>query len=143
MSRREATLVAVLGAVSAVVVGFGIWGLTVLLSGVGGAGTVHKDQNKSTNREHWSATYNTDWTNLQADKTNISTLQAVVNGSKGTEQDTMNLHGMVLNCAQDVATYNADAQNVLGHKWLPSNMPQSVNVTDFCSTTVYPSINVN
>jgi hypothetical protein len=134
MSTGKAIALALLASLGLIVVGVGIWALTVAWSGVGGSGQVHKDQNSSNNREHWSATYNTDFNNLQADKSNIGVLQTAATATGATKQDQMNLDGAVMNCATDVATYNADAQNVLGNQWIPVGLPTSVNVADYCTT---------
>jgi hypothetical protein len=132
MSTGKAIGLSLLAAFGLAVVGVGIWALTVGFSGIGGAGGVHKDQNNAKNREHWSAVYNGDYNSLQADKSNIAALTAVRNAPGSTEQDQMNLVGAVMNCAQDVATYNADAQNVLGRQWIPSGLPTGVNIADYC-----------
>lgn len=135
MGKTRVSFLAIGLALGAVGLAAGIWWLTWLLSGPAGATGVHRDQNNSKNREHWSATYYTDWNNLQADNTRIKALFDASNAPGATEQDKMNLTGAVLNCTSDVATYNADAHNVLGEPSLPAGLPASVNVADYCDTT--------
>lgn len=110
----------------------GAWALTVWFSGTKGAGDVHKDQNSATNQEHWSATYNNDYQQLQADQANLTTLQQAATGPGATQQDRTNYLGAQLNCRTDAATYNTDAGNVLGHQWIPAGLPTSVNASDYC-----------
>jgi hypothetical protein len=111
-----------------------IWWLGVFSSGTAGAGNLTRDQNSSQNREYWSAKYNTDWQNLQADQSNLIGLREYANTPGATQQDRMNLEGAQLNCRQDTATYNADTANVLGRQWLPSNLPTSVTATTYCGS---------
>lgn len=132
MSTGKAIALSLLAAVGIAALSVGIWALGVAWSGPGGSGQVHKDQNSSGNREHWSATYNADYNNLNADKANIEVLSKKRNAPGATEQDDMNLTGAVMNCASDVSTYNSDAQNVLGNKWIPAGLPTGVNIADYC-----------
>lgn len=115
-----------------------MWVFGVFTSGAKGSGDLRKDQNSAHNREWWSGRYNTDWQNLQADKTNVTTLRQVYAGPMSTQQDNMNLVGAVLNCTSDVATYNQDAEDVLGKQWLPASLPATVNVSDYCGDPNQP-----
>lgn len=110
----------------------GVWWFGVRTSGTVGTGNVTKDQNDAKNREHWSATYNGDMQQVQADQTNLAVLTAAATGPGATQQDRQNLTGARINCASDVATYNADAANVLGHQWIPAGLPASISSSDYC-----------
>ncbi len=128
-------LVVLFFVVGALVVGFGIWGLTVWLSPVTGAGNVHRDVNDAKNQEAWSARYNGEYNRLLADKQQVRIMSDSYRSTK-SEKDRIDLQGAVLNCQSDVAAYNADTQNVLGRKWLPSGLPQSVDATEVCGHTL-------
>jgi hypothetical protein len=110
----------------------GVWWFGVRTSGTVGSGNVTKDQNSSQNRERWSATYSNDMQQLQADRTNLAVLKAAETGPDATQQDRANYTGALLNCTSDVATYNADASNVLGHQWIPAGMPAQIDSSDYC-----------
>jgi hypothetical protein len=120
----------VIGACAAI--GALVWWLGVFTSGTAGAGNVTKDQNSSQNRERWSATYSNDMQQIQADQTNLAVLKGAATGPGATVQDRTNYTGARLNCTADVATYNADASNVLGHQWIPAGMPPSIDPSDYC-----------
>jgi len=113
------------------VIGLVIWGASVLLSPVVGAGNVHKDVNDAKNREHWQAQYWAEYNQLQADKRQIGVLKTSYDSSR-SEQDRIDLEGAQNNCQQDVARYNGDTQNVLGAKWLPEGLPSQVADGDMC-----------
>jgi hypothetical protein len=111
-----------------------LWWLGVFTAGVHGDGQVRLDQQSATNREHWSATYNGEYQQLQADQQNLTVLKAVVTGPAATQQDRLNYQGAQLNCRQDAARYNADAQNLLGAQWLPAGLPTTVNADTLCGS---------
>lgn len=142
-ARTRGVLAATGGGISVVVVvsvligvcaGIGalVWWLGVFTSGSAGSGNVTKDQNSSQNRERWSATYSNDMQQLQADRTNLAVLKAAETGPDATQQDRTNYTGALLNCTSDVATYNTDASNVLGHQWIPAGMPAQIDSSDYC-----------
>lgn len=103
-----------------------VWGASVLLSPLFGAGNVHRDVNSAQNREHWSAVFNGEYNIITADAMNVKIVAESLHDSK-TEQDRIDLQGAVLNCQQDVAHYNGDVQNVLAAKWLPPALPDHVD----------------
>lgn len=110
------------------------WWISVIASGPKGAGDIQKDQNSSQNREYWSAKYNADMQQIQADETNLAVLKAAATGPGATQQDRTNYTGAQLNCRSDAATYNTDAANVLGTQWIPTGLPTSVNATTYCGS---------
>jgi hypothetical protein len=125
----------VAGTIAAVVaIGFGVWWFGVRTSGVIGSGQITKDQNSSQNREYWSAKYAADWQNLQADQSSLASLKADAAAPGATQQDRQNFQGAQLNCDTDVATYNTDTANVLGHRFIPAGQPTTVTATTFCGS---------
>lgn len=110
------------------------WWISVLVSGPKGAGDVTKDQNSAQNREYWSAKFNGDMQQLQADQANLATLKQTAAGPGATQQDAANYQGALLNCRTDAATYNTDANNVLAAQWIPAGLPTSVNATTYCGS---------
>lgn len=108
------------------------WWLSVASSGVRGAGNVQKDQNSSSNREHWSATFNAEYQQLLAARDNLATLRVAANGPGATQQDRIDYQGALLNCRQNAAKYNADATSLLGRPWVPDGLPASINASDYC-----------
>lgn len=128
------TATVVIGGVAVLVAAIGalVWWLGVFTSGTAGAGNVTKDQNSSQNQERWSATYNNDMQQVQADQSNLPILKAAATGPGATQQDRQNYLGLQLNCRADVATYNTDAANVLGHQWIPAGFSTLLDPTDYC-----------
>ena len=112
-----------------VIAGIGalIWWLGVQSSGTAGAGNVTKDRNSSQNIEHWSATFNGEYQNIQADVANLATLKAAETAPGATQQDRVNYTGAQTVCNQDVAQYNANTLNTLAvvPAGLPTNVPIS------------------
>lgn len=125
-------LLALLGVLATFSIVALIWWLSVASSGTAGSGNVTRDQNSAKNREHWSATYNGDMQQVQADQTNLATLKAAATGTGATLQDRQDYLGAQLNCRTDVATYNTDAANVLGRQWLPAGFSPSLDSSDYC-----------
>jgi hypothetical protein len=115
-------------------IGGALWWLGVFTAGAHGAGQVHLDQQSAATREHWSATYNGEYQQLQADQANLTVLKATANGPAATQQDRINYQGAQLNCRQDAARYNADTQNLLGAQWLPAGLPTTVNADTLCGS---------
>ncbi|MHB9857676.1 hypothetical protein [Streptomyces sp. YIM S03343] len=109
-----------------------LWWLGVFTSGIKGAGDVHRDQNNAKNREHWSATFNSEFEQIQADQENVATLKRQATAKGATAQDQANHLGAQLNCRQDVAQYNADTSSTLGAPWVPANLPNRLNADDYC-----------
>lgn len=125
-------LLILLGVVGAFGIVALVWWLSVAASGTAGSGNVTRDQNSAANRERWSATYNNDMQQVQADQTNLAVLKAAATGPGATQQDRQDYLGLQLNCRTDVATYNTDAANVLGAQWLPAGFPSSLDSSDYC-----------
>jgi hypothetical protein len=111
-----------------------LWWLGVFTAGIHGDAQVHLDQQDAKDREHWSATYNAEDQQLQADQQNLAVLKAAANSPAATQQDRINYQGAQLNCRQDTARYNADTQNLLGAQWLPTNLPTTVNADQYCGS---------
>jgi hypothetical protein len=111
-----------------------LWWLGVLTAGARGAGQVHKDQQSAANREHWIATYNAEYQQLQADQANLGVLKQAATAAGATQQDRIDYQGARLNCRQDAAQYNADTQNLLGAQWLPEGLPATVNADTLCGS---------
>lgn len=128
-------LVVLFAVVGCLVLGFGIWGLTIWLSPVTGAGNVHRDVNDAKNQEQWSAKFNGAYNQLLADKQQVRVLSDSYMSTK-SEKDRIDLQGAIMNCQQDVAAYNADTHTVLGAKWLPAGLPSNVDATEVCGRTL-------
>lgn len=111
-----------------------LWALGVFTSGIRGAGNVQRDQNSAANREHWSATFNAEFQQIQADTANLATLKSAATAPGATVQDRTDYTGAQLNCRQDVAKYNADAANVLAAPWLPAGLPTTVTASTYCGS---------
>jgi hypothetical protein len=111
-----------------------LWAFGVFSSGPGGAGNVTRDRNSATNREHWSATYNGDFQQVKADRDQLAALKAAADAPGATQQDRTDYTGARLNCVQDVAAYNADAANTLGHRWIPSGLPDHLTTSTYCGS---------
>lgn len=111
-----------------------LWWLGVFTSGIKGAGDVHRDQNDAKNREHWSATFNSEYEQIQADQGVIATLKEQAGAQGATAQDRDNYVGAKNNCLQDVAQYNADASSTLGSPWVPANLPDHIDSDTYCGS---------
>ncbi|MEV6833547.1 hypothetical protein AB0N17_03285 [Streptomyces sp. NPDC051133] len=111
-----------------------LWWLGVFTSGIKGAGDVTRDQNDAKNREHWSATFNSEFQQIQADQGVIANLEHTATSAGATVQDHDNLTGAQNNCRQDVAQYNADASSTLGAPWLPEGLPTQINADNYCGS---------
>lgn len=125
-------IAALLAVLAVCAIGALVWWLGVFSSGTAGAGNLHKDQQSAQNRERWSATYNNDMQQVQADQANLATLHAAATGTGATQQDRQNYIGAQLICRTDVAAYNTDASNTLGAQWLPTGFSSSLDSTDYC-----------
>jgi hypothetical protein len=111
-----------------------LWWLGVFTSGIKGAGDVTRDQNDATNREHWSATFNSEFQQIQADQEIVSSLMRTAAKPGATVQDRDTYTGAQNNCRQDVAQYNADASSVLGRPWVPDGLPAQINADTYCGS---------
>lgn len=111
-----------------------LWALGVFTSSARGAGNVQRDTNSAANREHWSATYNTEFQRVTADQGIVAMLKNAAAGPGATQQDRVNYLGAQANCRADVAQYNAATQNVLGRPWLPDGLPTTLNAADYCGS---------
>lgn len=109
-----------------------LWWLGVFTSGIKGAGDVHRDQNNAQNREHWSATFNGEFEQIQADQEIIATLKRSAEADGATVQDRQDYIGAQNNCRQDVAQYNADTRSTLGAPWVPADLPTHIEAADYC-----------
>ena len=111
-----------------------LWAFGVFTSGVKGSGDVRRDQNNATNREHWSATFNSEFQQIQADQGVIATLKHQADAKNATAQDQANYLGAKNNCLQDVAQYNADASSTLGSPWVPEGLPAHIDSDTYCGS---------
>lgn len=111
-----------------------LWWLGVFTSGIKGSGDVHRDQNDAKNREHWSATFNGEFEQIQADQGVIAVLKQQADAKTATAQAQANYTGAQLNCRQDVAQYNADAASTLGAPWVPANLPTHIDASTYCGS---------
>lgn len=124
----------VLASVIAVMVITGIvWSVSVGIAGTRGDGNVHKDQQDSHNREHWSAVFNGAYNQIKADQANITTLKAAAESKSADKQDEINYTGAKLACQTDVATYNGYTGDLLGKLWIPAELPAYIDdATTYC-----------
>lgn len=109
-----------------------LWGIGIFTSGVKGTGDVHRHQQDARNREHWSATFNSEFELIRSDQGNLTVLQEAATRRNATKQDQMNYGGAKVNCLSDVAAYNADAASILGHPWIPQELPAQINPSTYC-----------
>jgi flagellar basal body-associated protein FliL len=126
------TILTVIGVLIACGIGALIWWLNVSTSGIKGSGDVHRDQQDAKNREHWSAQFNAEYQQVQADQNNIATLKQAATGTSATLQDRANYLGAEQNCQADVAQYNADASSTLGSPWVPPSLPTALTAATYC-----------
>ena len=110
-----------------------LWWLGVFTSGIKG-GDVHRDQNDAKNREHWSATFNSEFEQIQADQEIVSSLMRTAQAKGASVQDRDNYSGAQNNCRQDVAQYNADASSTLGQPWVPTGLPDHIDADTYCGS---------
>jgi len=129
--------VAALAVLAVILFGFGVWAVKVWIAPLTGSGNVHRDQNSAKNREHWSTVYNGDHNAVLADRAQVQIIGDSYR-STGSVQDRIDLTGAKLNCTNDVAKYNADAQNLLGAQFLPSGFPTSLDPIEQCGLPVPP-----
>lgn len=101
-------------------IGAGIW-LWTASSGARGDASVTRQHNSGQNQVAQNTKLLGDQATITADVHNIGVLAADVK----TEQDRMNLQGLELNCASDVAAYNADVRNILAAGYLPAGLLSS------------------
>ncbi|MFI5973582.1 hypothetical protein [Streptomyces sp. NPDC051452] len=111
-----------------------LWAFGVFTSGAKGAGDVRRDQNGAKNREHWSATFNAEFQQIQADQGIVATLKHQADAESATGQDQANYLGAQNNCLQDVAQYNADAASTLGAPWVPEGLPARIDSDSYCGS---------
>lgn len=108
----------------AALIGAGIW-LWTASSGARGNASVTRQHNSGQNQVAQNTKLLGDQATVIADQHNIQTLAA----NQRTEQDRIDLQGIELNCATDVAAYNADVRNVLAAGYLPAGLPSFYPVT--------------
>ena len=104
----------------AALIAVGIW-LWTASSGARGNASVTRQHNSGANQVAQNTKLLGDQATVTADEHNIQTLAA----SQMTQQDRIDLQGLELNCATDVATYNADVRNILASGYLPAGLPSS------------------
>ncbi len=113
----------------AALVAVGIW-LWSASSGTRGNASVTRQHNSGQNQVAQNTKLLGDQATITADEHNIGFLAAHVK----TEQDRMDLQGLELNCASDVAAYNADVRNIMASGYLPTGLP-SAYPTTVCEVT--------
>lgn len=128
------TIWAVLAVVAIGGLSIGLWAFGVFTSDAKGVGDVYRHQQGAGNREHWSATFNGEFQQINADRDNLIVLKAAAAGTGATRQDRTDYTGAQLNCRTDVAQYNADASGVLGSPWIPSGLPAQITADTYCGS---------
>jgi len=108
----------------AALIAAGIW-IWTATSGSRGGAAVTRQHNSGQNQVAQNTKLLGDQATVLSDEHKIQVLAATV----VTQQDKVDLQGLELNCASDVATYNADVQNILASGYLPSGLPSAYPTT--------------
>lgn len=120
-------VIAVIAAV--VLLSAGGWALKVALSGPKGAGDVKRQTNSSTNRifaqQHFQDLYN----EIQAYDQQLDQAAADKAANPGDRYFAVNYSGLVKQCIDARAQYNADANKVTQAQWRDADLPQQVDAS--------------
>lgn len=130
---REGTKVGLAGAAVVVVlvgVPVGVYALRVATSDVKGRGDVVIKRNDANNRIFQQGHFRDLYEQIQAADQNITTYKLIYDGAKNDRTARDNYVGTVAGCRNLVATYNADAQKVLGAKYLDGDLPTRIGTAD-------------
>lgn len=125
-----------LGIIGVIVVGFGIWGASVLLSNVTGAGNAIKQKNSATNRVSQQAYFEDMAANFPGFILKIKTAKATLSSDGTAEQrqvDRTNLEGLQQQCIDNAQEFNAASRKYLARDWKSAGLPATLNAQE-CTT---------
>ncbi|WP_034267890.1 hypothetical protein [Actinospica robiniae] len=94
-------------------------------SGPRGDASVTRQHNSGQNQVAQNTKLLGDQATVVSDQQKIQVLAA----DQSTQQDKLDLQGLELNCASDVAAYNADVRTIMASGYLPSGLPSSYPTT--------------
>jgi hypothetical protein len=118
-------IIAILG-----LIGGGIWGFKVLTSDVRGAGDVVRKTNDANNRifaqQHFQEIYN----EIKAYDQQLDQAAADKAANPGDRYYAINYSGLVKQCIDARAQYDADANKVTQARWRDPELPQQIDITD-------------
>ena len=107
-----------------------IFGLNTATSDIRGRGGAIQNKNSAVNRVAAQQQFETDWQDILAADRRIDVLYQVLQGDPKDPVAQTNYSGAVLICQQNVADYNALAQQYLSKDFRPANLPETIDNTD-------------
>lgn len=118
------------------VLGFGIWGASVLLSNVTGAGNAIKTKNSSVNRIGQQAYFEDLAANHPGYVAKIKVARQTLS-SDGTAQqrqiDRTNLEGLQQQCIDNAQEFNAASRKYLARDWKSAGLPATLDPSECTS----------
>lgn len=111
-------------------VGVAIWGISVAVSGVKGQGDAQIQKNSAPNWTQAQADFERTYASIKAQDKNITIAWGELQADPKSQVKQINYSGLVRNCNDTVANYNAKAREFLAKDFRSADLPQQIDDTD-------------
>lgn len=111
-------------------VGVAVWGITVATSGVKGQGDAQIQKNSAANWTKAQAEFERTYASIKAQDKNITIAWKELQADPKSPIKQQNYSGLVRNCNDTVANYNAKAREFLAKDFRASDLPSEIDQTD-------------
>lgn len=118
------------GAILVIVIGVALWYFTVYTSGIKGEGDAERQKNSAENWTKQQAEFERMYASIKAQDKNISIAYAELKADPDDATREVNYSGLVRNCNDTVATYNARAREFLAEEFRAADLPKEITDTD-------------
>lgn len=120
----------VIGVILILVLGAALWAFNVATSGVKGQGDAQRQKNSAENWTKQQAEFERMYASIKAQDKNITIAakEAKANPDDATKQ--INYSGLIRNCNDTVANYNAMARSYLAEQFRAADLPAQIDETD-------------
>lgn len=118
-------LLVTLGIVGVIVLGFGAWGASVLLSNITGAGGAIKQKNSTTNRVSQQAYFEDMAANYDGYAIKIRLAEKALDTATGIDHQirAVELEGLMQQCVDNAQEFNAASRKYLARDWKSAGLP--------------------
>jgi uncharacterized protein HemX len=120
----------VIAIIVALVIGVGLWFFYVKTSGIKGQGDAERQKNSAQNWTKQQAEFERMYASIKAQDKNITIAYKEVKAKPDDTVKQTNYAGLVRNCNDTVATYNATARSFLAEQFRAADLPAQIDETD-------------
>src|SRR6478735_2178626 len=118
------------GILAVAVLGFGIWGVSVLVSGPVGVGNAIKEKNSSQNWTAAQAEFEDNYAEIIAADQKVTLAYTELQADPDDKALQTNYAGTANYCLVVVADYNADARKFLKEEFRSADLPDQISPLD-------------